>query len=313
MGHTLRGAGQMDWQVKIGLGLAIVFGLLPYVVKEMPDWVSWPGLALGIAFIGWGLFPNHDHFPRGPTALLLISIALMVGAIAWFKDSGFVPPPVAAAVAALPASPPPASPALIPRPEVSRAQFEELMRLSEFIGADENKLRQTFDVMGILKRNIYIQTIRIKLRASGRQGFDYNHYADGDGSIIWLAMEGKYHFTPSGPYVDEGPHDVLFLITSAKYQVAQRQLSDFLNSPLIPEAVKLPLTEYRKVVNENFELMIRTLNKYMNQSDDFFLKADEQGGPFYAAINNGYFSKFTNLKPKADEVAKQIARYLGTS
>src|SRR5271157_4785961 len=26
-----------------------------------------------------------------------------------------------------------------------------------------------------------------------------------------LAMEDKYHFTPSGPSIDEGPHDVLYL------------------------------------------------------------------------------------------------------
>jgi hypothetical protein len=127
-------------------------------------------------------------------------------------------------------------------------------------------------------------------------------------------MEGKYHMTPGGPHVDEGPHDVCFLVTTARYQEAQRTLSNFVNSPLIPESVKERLLAYRVAVNNDFELMIKTLDRFMNAGDDFFLKSEDYGQPkFNGVIQREYFSLFVQLKPKADDVSHELAKYLGTT
>jgi hypothetical protein len=77
----------MDWQFKVGISLAVVFGLLPYAVKDMPRWLSWPGVMLGILFVAWwGLIPSHDKIPLGPAFLFLIGISLATAALGWYRD-----------------------------------------------------------------------------------------------------------------------------------------------------------------------------------------------------------------------------------
>jgi hypothetical protein len=75
----------MDWQFKVGLGVAIVFGLLPFWLKTMPNWVTWPGISVGVLFFLWGLLPNHQKIPNGPAILFIICIAGIVGSVAWYN------------------------------------------------------------------------------------------------------------------------------------------------------------------------------------------------------------------------------------
>lgn len=48
----------MDWQFKVGLGVALVFGLLPFAVKNMPTFVTWIGISIGLFLILWGIIPH---------------------------------------------------------------------------------------------------------------------------------------------------------------------------------------------------------------------------------------------------------------
>jgi hypothetical protein len=66
----------MDWQFKVGLGVAVVFGLLPFAVKDLPPWVTWSGLTIGALFVIWGFLPNHEKIP---TWMAFIFIACAAG------------------------------------------------------------------------------------------------------------------------------------------------------------------------------------------------------------------------------------------
>jgi hypothetical protein len=78
----------MDWQFFIGLGIAVVFGFLPFAVKEMPQPVTWSGITIGVLFILWGayvLLPGHQKLPTGPALVLIASVAGIIASIVWYK------------------------------------------------------------------------------------------------------------------------------------------------------------------------------------------------------------------------------------
>src|SRR5580700_4741553 len=77
----------MDWQFKVGIGLAVMFGLLPYAVKDLPHWISWPGIVLGLLFVLWGLALSYATVPHGPAFLFIAGITLAASAVGWYRDS----------------------------------------------------------------------------------------------------------------------------------------------------------------------------------------------------------------------------------
>lgn len=69
----------MDWQFKVGLAFAALFGLLPFWVKEMPLPLTLAGIAAAVMFGAWGL-PWIDA--RVQPLYGLVLIALVSGTVA---------------------------------------------------------------------------------------------------------------------------------------------------------------------------------------------------------------------------------------
>ncbi len=274
-------------------------------------------MGIGVAVFDYEFLSEQSAIHR--RSMMIPIIGMVISALAFISfaiwwNYGKEKQSEVGQISKIPADAPASTALKEPNPQVFQVQFAKIKQLSDFIGKDEDSLRKDFDFWNILSKNISVQNIRIRLRNEGRlETFKYNFYTEGDGSFIMLAMEGKYHFTPTGPHIDEGPHDVLFLVTTKKYQDSQNEIIGYINSPLIPESIKTPLAEYKKIVDQNFELMIRVLNKRMNEGDDFFIKSQDYGGPYYGIINNDYAEAFNFLKPKADVVVLEIAKYLKTN
>ena len=293
-----------------GAVVAFLAGIaLSIIGPEVPPGIGWGVFAIA-GVLGAASLVRHRGTRLTPAIGIIVSAIALIGFVLWYIHDQNLSKPSTATTAGTPTGR--TSPI---RAEVSEAQFAELTQLSNFIGKDENGLRDTFDFMQVLHRNIAVQSIRIRFRNAGKlDEFLYNNYTEGDGSWIFIAMPGKYHVTPSGVHVDAGPRDVCFLVTTAQYQSAQRTISEFINSPLIPESIRDDLKSYKHVVDSDYERMAYTLDKFMKQGDDFFLKSQDYGGPYYGVIQSDYFSSsFTLLKSKADVVVRDIAKYLGTN
>ncbi len=69
----------MDKAFYIGLGVAIVFGLLPFAVKEIPHWLTWLGIAIGVIIVIWALIKPIPSIINGPFALFMIGCACIAG------------------------------------------------------------------------------------------------------------------------------------------------------------------------------------------------------------------------------------------
>jgi len=191
---------------------------------------------------------------------------------------------------------------------VSQAQFAKVAELESFLGSkDENGLRQVFDIPNILQKNINTQIARIGFVKSGKeQEFFYTNYTD-NGNFIFWAKEGHYSIGPSGVRVDAGPKDVLYLVTTSKFQEAQAKLIGFLNSALIPDSIKEPLKAFSDVVNKIPELMMSILDERMHQDENFFIYHMQLGTPFYGVIVSEFATKTPHLKPPADLVLAAIS------
>jgi hypothetical protein len=191
---------------------------------------------------------------------------------------------------------------------VSQAQFAIVAELEKFLGSkDENDLRVAFDLPAILQKNINTQIIRINLIKSGRENdFLYTNYTD-NGSLIFWAKEGHYTTGPSGVHVDAGPKDVLFLVTTSKFQMAQKRLVEFANSALIPESIKKEVLAFNAAINQDTELMMRILDEKMHDNENYFSHNMELGTPYYGVIVSEFAARITPLKPAADKVLAAIA------
>ena len=191
---------------------------------------------------------------------------------------------------------------------VSQAQFGKVTELEAlFGGKDENDLRQLFDLPTILQKNINTQIIRIGFIKSGREkDFLYSNYTDNGSWIMW-AKEGHYSTGPSGVHVEAGPKDVLYLVTTNKFQMAQKKIVEFINSALVPQPIKLKVSEFNKAIAQDTELMMKILDSKMHEDENYFLKNMEMDTPYYGVIVTAFATQMTPLKPAADGVLSAIA------
>jgi len=199
-----------------------------------------------------------------------------------------------------------------PHPLVFQAQFAEMKRLEEFLGnKDENNLRLLFDFQYMLGRNINILSLKIGFIRSGRwEDFQYAPYQEGNKDMVmWLKDKDHYSVGPSGVHLKAEPHDVLFLVTSSKYQQSKKTLVEFVNSALLPETVKKEVVAFDKNINENVELLIRIFDERMHQDENYFIQYMKMNSPFYGVIVSDFARRIDPLKPAADRVLSAIAAH----
>lgn len=165
---------------------------------------------------------------------------------------------------------------------VASAQFEELKKVETFFGErDELKLRELFDLTAIFKKNIDVQITRIKYIKSGHDSdFYYNNYTDNGIFIVW-AKEGHYAVSQSGVNINAGPKDVLYLVTTSKFQSAQERINNFISSALIPDNIKNAIKDFNSALNKQPETMLQILDERMHEDEEYFISHLAVGSKYY--------------------------------
>jgi hypothetical protein len=69
-------------EILFGIGVAAVFGFLPFAVKDMPQWMTWPGITIGVCLAIWGMIPEGKISPVA-AALFIAGATFITTAVGW--------------------------------------------------------------------------------------------------------------------------------------------------------------------------------------------------------------------------------------
>ena len=265
----------------------------PNAPSSVWHWLFWGGITIMLIMIvdaGILLAPARIlHI--GPTLLMNFAVFILALAVIWQTNAGW-------------------NDIVLERSTnlVARAKFDETSRVAKiFEGKDETSLREEFDIPAILTKNINVQITRMTYIGSGNEhDFYYNNYSD-NGNFIFWAKDGHYTTGPNGVRVEAGDKDVLFLVTTNKFQHALSEVVKFSNSAILDEPIKAALTDFVAVINQDTNIMMQVLDEKLHQDKRLFLQHNEYGTPYYGVISNDYVFKMVPLKPAADKVISAIA------
>lgn len=191
---------------------------------------------------------------------------------------------------------------------VSQAQFAKVADIEKFFGSkDESGLRVLFDIPLILVKNIETQVIRIRYIEAGKeQDFFYNSHTDNGQWIMW-AKEGHFSTGLTGVHLNTGPKDVHHLVTTTKYQLATQKLTEFSNSALVPDLIKVEINSFSSLLARDMQLMMVIMDQRMHEDVNYFLRHLDMKSQYYGVIQNDFAVRIEPLKPSADRILAAIA------
>jgi hypothetical protein len=89
--------------------------------------------------------------------------------------------------------------------------------------------------------------------------------------------------------------------------MAQKKIVEFINSALVPQPIKLKVSEFNKAIAQDTELMMKILDSKMHEDENYFLKNMDMDTPYYGVIVTAFATQMTPLKPAAEGVLSAIA------
>jgi hypothetical protein len=195
----------------------------------------------------------------------------------------------------------------------SGPEFEEIQKINALIGSkDEMALRRQFDIPDMLEGNIILQRQRISLIKKGEgKKFVYGPpYTDGGDGFAIIRIT-RFQPRQNSIFIESDPNgpEVIGVATTLKYRKSTDLLVELINSILVPDKICNPLRDFSGTISRNSSLMIDVLNEMAHESFDNFTSNNNADSPHFKKINHQYWSRFEQLKPKADAVILAIKEH----
>lgn len=194
------------------------------------------------------------------------------------------------------------------------AQLKELRDLDNFIGKkDEHNLRELFDFNRTVRFNVLLAKHQLAPSRVPQPLLDEMSevFKGGNGQlerrfVRMKEVEGTIEF-------EAIPGTIGLMNTTKRYAEALNSLKEFETSAIMPSDVKSKITLFRTAVEDNISLMFGVLNGRLSSNKNNLLEAEDPMSKRAYAINNAYWEKFDNLRPRADVIAAAVRQHLNVT
>jgi hypothetical protein len=169
----------------------------------------------------------------------------------------------------------------------------------------ELELRDTFDVSSIERDGLLLakQNLTPEARTQADADTIMRDFREGQSSVIYRYMD------TSTPYQAKAiPGKLGLLILTRKYIDNVGRLNQYSSSALIPKGVIATLKDFERALSDNNEVLIDAINEGYSISPRAIINAYDCPKDHCSTVNNLFYSRFVNLKPKADAIADAIRR-----
>jgi hypothetical protein len=186
-------------------------------------------------------------------------------------------------------------------------QLGQLKQLEEFIGVkSENSLRDTFDFPDMVRYNLLFGRRGVRpLSVSPALSAEIDAYFRGSQTKFDLRYARLVTLPGGAPKIEPILGKVGAILLSATYLNSVKKLEEFEASSLLPYNVKTALKGFDKAVNDNVDIMFEVFTDVLFQDghgEERLIGQDDVSSPYFGAMTRPYWARFTELRPKADEL-----------
>src|ERR1039457_242682 len=191
------------------------------------------------------------------------------------------------------------------------SQMQELRELQEFIGGkDQSELWELFDLHKITLFNIRRAKLALNPKSiSPKEALEINEFFR-DGKALLSALHCKVTRTAGGFHTESIPGKLGILNLSLKHVTNRQTLAKFQSSHQLPLAVRDAIKELDKAVGQNVEILLDVINEEMVENPENVFREEDAKSPLFGATSGAFLDKRVWLKPKQEEIIKQVRLYL---
>ena len=191
------------------------------------------------------------------------------------------------------------------------AQLKEIQEIDNFVGRkSELDLRDTFDFPNMLKYNIVLAKNELApLLSKAEDVAAMNKFFQG-GQALTDVRFATLTVSNNAVRYERLPGKIGIINLSPKYVENRSALEKMASSSQLPQTIAGKLKEFDDIVQRNCIIMLEVLNDEVSKGINNIIDDSNYSSPYYGGASGAYWTKFVNLRPKAEEVSESIKSYL---
>jgi hypothetical protein len=106
------------------------------------------------------------------------------------------------------------------------------------------------------------------------------------------------------------PGKVAIINTPKQYATHKARLLPSESSADLPSAVRTAVSDFDQTLDKDTTILLETLNDKLAENRDNIIYDHDVRSPYWRTVDNAYWARFIQLKPKADRIVAAMRAYL---